>query len=103
MVIVMMVPLPTNPPPKRLVLLVPDWHHAMAIRSFKLDQLFMLLVPDLVVGVSFPSEADFIESSFSIRSKLVCSTIGPLITNPPPKRLVLLVILWHHAMAILYV
>jgi hypothetical protein len=96
----MIVPLPTNPPPKRLVLFVLVWHHAMAIRSLELDKLFILLVPDLVVGVSFPSEPDFVQSSLSIRSKLVCSTIGPLITNPPPKSLIYVVTPWHHTMAI---
>ncbi len=48
-VIVMQFPLPSNPLPKRLVLLVPEWHPAMAIVSFELDQLFTLLVPELVM------------------------------------------------------
>jgi hypothetical protein len=64
-VIVMKCPLMTNPQPQRLVLLVTTWHHTMAIGSFKLDQLFKALVPELVVGVavavSFPSEPDFVE------------------------------------------
>jgi hypothetical protein len=37
----------------------------MAIGSFKLDQLFMLLVPELVVGVfgpfNRPNEPDFVQ------------------------------------------
>jgi hypothetical protein len=86
-VVVMILSLVTNPPPKRLVLFVlgwhhamsidsfkldqlclfvPGWHHAMAIDSFKLDQLFKLLAPELfwlVVGapITFPSEPDFVQ------------------------------------------
>jgi hypothetical protein len=52
-------PLPTNPIPKRLVFLVPSWHQTTAILSFKLNKLFIFLVPVLVaVGaskMSFPN------------------------------------------------
>jgi hypothetical protein len=78
----------------------------MAILLFKLDKLFMLLVPELVVGVavgvSFPNESDFVQNSLSIKSNFVTLMKGPLPLNPPPKkRLVLLVSPWHHAMALL--
>jgi hypothetical protein len=41
------------------------WHLTIAIDSFKLDKLFILLVPDLVVvvvvgAVNSPSEPDFV-------------------------------------------
>jgi hypothetical protein len=46
----------------------------MAILSFELGQLFVLLLPELdvelVVDVSFPSEPDFFQKFLSIRSKL---------------------------------
>jgi hypothetical protein len=34
--------------PKKWVLLALSWHHAMAIFSFKLDKLFILLIPFLI-------------------------------------------------------
>jgi hypothetical protein len=77
----------------------------MARLSFKLDQLFILLEPELVVGVcgtfSFPSEPDFVQKSLSIWSHCVVLMNVPLRTNPQPKRFVLLVLLdWHQTMAI---
>jgi hypothetical protein len=77
----------------------------MALLSFKFDQLFMLLLPELVVGVcgtfSFPSEPDFVQKSLSIWSHCVILMNVPLGHNPQPKRLVLLVLLdWHQTMAI---
>jgi hypothetical protein len=75
----------------------------MAILSFKLDQLFILLVPDLVQSVGaaiFPSEPAFVQKDLSIWSHLVMVIIGPLMTNPPPQRLVMLVPEWFHAMTI---
>jgi hypothetical protein len=76
----------------------------MAIFSFKPDQLFMLLVPGRVVGVcdlfNRPHEPDFVKNYLSILSNCVIAMIFPLITNPPPKRLVFFVPVWHHAMAI---
>jgi hypothetical protein len=58
-------PLRMNPLPKMktLVLLVTLWHSTMAINSFKLDHLFVLLVPELVVVVvvgNCPNEPDVI-------------------------------------------
>jgi hypothetical protein len=47
-VLCMKCPLRTNPLSKSLVLLVPFWHDTMAILSFQLDQLFILLMPFLV-------------------------------------------------------
>jgi hypothetical protein len=93
----------TNPPRKRFVSLVALWHHAMAILSFKFEQLFMLLVPEFVVvgAVIFPSEANFVKKSLSIRLKFVLLMIDPLRIDPQPKSFVLLVASWHHAMAIL--
>jgi hypothetical protein len=89
---VLLIPAPlmrVNPNSQRFVLLVVLWHHAMGRLLLKLDQLFVLLVPKLVVWfeattASFPSEPDFVQESFSIESKFVCSTICPLITNPNP-------------------
>jgi hypothetical protein len=78
----------------------------MAILSFKLDQLFIVLVPylfDMVVvrmgAFSFPSEPDFVQESLSIKSKFVIVVNAPLRANPNPQRLVLLVSPWHQAMA----
>jgi hypothetical protein len=105
-VLLMPPPLRSNPNPKRLVLMVPVWRHAMAHISFKLDQLFVLLVPELVVWfeattASFPSEPDFVQESLSIRSNFVIDIMTlSLRTNPLPKSLVLLVPKWHHTMAI---
>jgi hypothetical protein len=52
----------------------------MSTLSFKLDQLFVLLVPDLVVHVdvaggagtfTFPDEVEFFQKFLSIKSKFV--------------------------------
>jgi hypothetical protein len=58
----------------------------MAIRSFKLDQLFTLLVPELVVvGAAIcPSEPDFVQTFLSINSKFVIDMMVPLLANPQP-------------------
>jgi hypothetical protein len=60
----------------------------MAFVSFKLDQLFILLMPELVVvvvpAVIFPSEPDCIQNSLSILSKFVVIMIDPLCINPQP-------------------
>jgi hypothetical protein len=74
----------------------------MAILSFEFDQLFKLLVPELVVVVvvgsfSFPSEPDFVQEFLSINSHFVILLQVPL----NAKRLVLLVPSWHHAIALL--
>jgi hypothetical protein len=88
-----------NPNPQRLVLLVALWHHTMAIFLFKLDQLFILLVPALVV--CFPSKPDVVQTFNSINSKFVCFIIGPLSINPSTKKkVVLFAIVWHPTMAI---
>jgi hypothetical protein len=55
----------------------------MATLSFKLEQLFILLVPELV-AVSFPSEPDFVQTFLSIKSKAVVDMIAPLLANPDP-------------------
>jgi hypothetical protein len=76
----------------------------MSTLSFKLDQLFILLVPELVVWfegvVSFPNESDFVQNSLSIKSNFVIVMKVPLCANPPPKRLFLLVREWHPTMSI---
>jgi hypothetical protein len=77
----------------------------MATHSFKLDQPFILLVPELAVVVvvcafNFPSEPNFVKNTLSIKSKFVCSMKSPLITNPPSKRLVMLVLVWQPTMAL---
>jgi hypothetical protein len=63
----------------------------MAIIFFKqLDQLFIVLVPalvvwfDVVVAVSCPSEPDFVQTFLSIKSKSAIVLEGSLLTNPPP-------------------
>jgi hypothetical protein len=60
----------------------------MAILSFKLDKLHMLLVPELLLSVlgtfKFPSEPDFVQKSLSIKSNFVILMFAPLIINPPP-------------------
>ena len=38
-----------NPHPKRVVLLVPWWHHTMTFLLFKLDKLFIFHVPFLII------------------------------------------------------
>jgi hypothetical protein len=106
-VIDMIAPLIANPLPKRCVILVAIWHHTMSSLSFKLDHLFIVLVPELVVwfegvvGVRFPSEPDFVQNSLPILSNFVLFLISPLRTKPVAKSLVLLVPSWHHTMAIL--
>jgi hypothetical protein len=57
----------------------------MAIDSFKLDQLFILLVPEHVVAlVIFPSEPNFVQPSLSINPKFAIVMIVPLPCNPLP-------------------
>jgi hypothetical protein len=80
-----------DPPSQRRVTAhVPRWHYAMAILSFKFDQLFILLVPAdvavVVVGVafSFPSKADFVQKFLSVWLNFVIVMVGPLSENPMP-------------------
>jgi hypothetical protein len=86
-------PLISNPPSKEgLVLLekVLAWHHAMPILSFKLDQIFMLQVPALVVSfeasttVIFPNESDSVQQFLSAWFQFVLGVTLPLIGNPLP-------------------
>jgi hypothetical protein len=63
----------------------------MAMLSFKLDKLFIVQVPELVVmaGVvvatfSFPSDPDFVQTFLSIESHFVNVMIGPLVAYPLP-------------------
>jgi hypothetical protein len=61
----------------------------MTILSFKLDKLFIVLVPKLVVDVAgasinFPDEIEFVQTFLSIKSYSVIAMIGPLETNPLP-------------------
>jgi hypothetical protein len=60
----------------------------MAIDSFKLNQLFILLVPELVVWfkvvASFPSEPDFVQNSLSVWSNFVVLVKASLLANPFP-------------------
>jgi hypothetical protein len=73
--------------------------------SFKIDQLFTLLIPFLVFllgsGFGFPNEPDFIQKFLSINSYFLIGMIASLLTNPITKRYVLLVPVWHFTMAIL--
>jgi hypothetical protein len=78
-------PLLANPTPQRLVLLVAFWHHTVAIHSFKLDKLFILLVPAVIFpSVFVPSEPDFVQKFLSVWSHFVVLVVGPLLTNPQP-------------------
>jgi hypothetical protein len=67
----------------------------MAMFPFKVDQLFMLLVPEHVVcflgDLSFPSEPNFVQNSLLVWSNSVALVIAPLVSNPFPWRLVLVV------------
>jgi hypothetical protein len=62
----------------------------MAILSFIFHQLFILLVPELVVWFevvsdpNFPIEPDLVEKYLSILSHSVTVMNCPLITNPLP-------------------
>jgi hypothetical protein len=58
----------------------------MPTLSFKIDQLFIVLVPELVVigAVSLPSKPDFVQNYLSIKSNCVILMTGPLLMNPPP-------------------
>jgi hypothetical protein len=83
-VFVMDAPLVADPLPKRLVLLTSAWHHAMAILSLEVSQLFTFLVPELVVwfvvvsAFTFPSEPDFIQSSLPIlQHQIICMNAPP--------------------------
>jgi hypothetical protein len=96
-----------SPHSKRRVLLVPLWHLTMAIDSFIFEQLFVLLVPELVVwfelvgAVIFPREPDLVQKHLSVWQHFVVSMTDPLCVNPQPKRLIFLVLAWYHTMAIL--
>jgi hypothetical protein len=84
------------------------WHLTMANLSFIFEQLFILLVPELVVwfeggGVFIsPSEPDFVQEFLSVWLHfVVLMEEGPLPMNSPTKKkLVLLVLVWHHTVAI---
>jgi hypothetical protein len=58
------------------------------IRLAELDKLFMLLVPELVVlvvgAVTFPSEANSVQNSLSIRSNFVMDMMLLLRANALP-------------------
>jgi hypothetical protein len=61
----------------------------MSTLSFKIDQLFMLLVPDLVVDVgvgvgtvNLPDEVEFVQKFLSIKLKFVSFMRAPLLVNP---------------------
>jgi hypothetical protein len=72
--VIIIFPLRSDPLPQRRVLLVLGWHHTMANLLFELNELFMLLVPELVafaVLVSFQSEPNFVQTFLLIKSKAV--------------------------------
>jgi hypothetical protein len=85
-------PMLSNPSPQSLVMLIVAlWHHTMAIMSFTLDQLFILLLPGLVVllvqdvgAFSIPREPDFVQEFLSVSSNCVIVMTVPLISNPLP-------------------
>jgi hypothetical protein len=55
----------------------------MASLSFKLDQLFELLIP--FGFISIPSEPDFVQKFLLIKSNFAILVLGPLGPNPSPK------------------
>jgi hypothetical protein len=61
---VVICPLIVDPNPCRLVLLTLAWHHAMDALSFEIDQLFMLLGPELLVGFAHDVGAIIFPSIF---------------------------------------
>jgi hypothetical protein len=79
----------------------------MSILLFGLNDPFMLLVPEFVVGFegggafNFPSEPNFVQQRLSILSKSIALMTAPLHGGPVPWQLVLPVLLWHHTMALL--
>jgi hypothetical protein len=61
----------------------------MSILLLKLDHLFTVLAPDLVVAfvvlegaLSIPSEPDFVQEFMSIKSQLVSLMKSSLLANP---------------------
>jgi hypothetical protein len=48
-----------TPLPKSHVLIAPEWHHTIASLSLEINELFMLLAPELVVDVVGTCRADF--------------------------------------------
>jgi hypothetical protein len=62
----------------------------MARLSFKFDQLFILLVPELFVwfevsiSINCPSKPDVVQNVLSIKSKFVVLVKGSLLANPFP-------------------
>jgi hypothetical protein len=89
----------TNPHPKRHVFAVPFWHQTMAILLFKLDQLFILLLPWCIV-INSPNEPDLVKKSLSFKSHFVIGVSSPLRIDPHSKRRVFLVPLWNETMTI---
>jgi hypothetical protein len=77
--------------------MVLGWHLTIAIDSFKLHQLFMLLVPELVVwfevvgAVIFPLEAEIVQKLLSIWQHFVLVIAVPLTSDPLRQRLGLMV------------
>jgi hypothetical protein len=63
--------------------------HAMSSLSFKLHQLSMLLVPELVFVVvvgtlNCPNEPDFVQKFLSIKSNDVVPMMLSMLTDPLP-------------------
>jgi hypothetical protein len=77
----------------------------MAILSLETGQFFIVLVPILVIalvaGFNFPNKPNFVQKFLSILSNFLFGMNVPLVTNPLPKSLVLLVQSWHDTMTIL--
>jgi hypothetical protein len=76
----------------------------MAILSFELDPSFILLAPLLVAAVdnfNSPNELEFVQWVLSVWSQFVLRMKSTLLTNPPPKSHIFLVLAWHCTMPIL--
>jgi hypothetical protein len=94
----MQLSLVTNPIPKRRVFLVLIWHDTMASLPFKLNQLFIVQMPLVILHI--PNEPNVFQKSLSIKSNCVFARKLPLFMNPSPKRCVFLVPTWHDTIAV---
>jgi hypothetical protein len=79
-----------DPPPRGAVFLVLWLHETMAILLFKLDQLFMLLVPQslslvfLALSTVQANEPIFVQESLSVWWHFVIEVSCPLVADPLP-------------------
>ena len=92
-------PLGSNPNTKRSVFLVPDWHETMFVSSFKCDQFCKLKIPFVILNI--PNKPYIAQQILSILSNCVVCMIVPLLIDPQPEGLVMLVPSWNDTIPIL--